>query len=443
MIVNGISEKVIKEISKDKKEPAWMLDRRLKSFSLFKETPNPKWGPSLSRLDLNEIIYYIKSGTKQSETWDDIPEYIKNTFDKLGIPEAEKKFLAGVGAQFDSEVVYHNLKKDLEEQGVIFENMDTAVHTHPELVEKYFMTSCIPPSMHKFTMLHAAVWSGGTFIYVPKGVKVDLPIQAYFRMNAQGAGQFEHTLIIADEFSELEYIEGCSAPRYTKNSLHAGAVEIFVHNDAKVKYYSIENWSKNVYNLNTKRALVDKNGTIEWLSGNMGSNTTMLYPCSVLRGENATSSAFGVTFAGKGQNQDIGSKVIHLAPNTKSVVRSKSISADGGITTYRGLVKIGNKASGSQVSVECDALLVDSESRSDTIPHMNIQTDDVNISHEARTGKIGDEELFFLQSRGLGLSEAVQMIVTGFVKPIINTLPLEYAVELERLVIMEIENSVA
>jgi Fe-S cluster assembly protein SufB len=440
--IPGVTEEVVREISKQKNEPAWMLDKRLASFALFQNTPMPTWGPNLSNLNLDEIVYFVRPNTQEATSWDDVPEDIKATFDKLGIPEAEKSILAGVGAQYDSDVVYHNIQADLKEKGVIFENMDVAVHKYPDLVQKYFMTQCIPINDHKFIMLHGAVWSGGTFIYVPKGVKVDLPLQAYFRMNAESGGQFEHTLIIADEGSEIQYIEGCSAPRYTKNSLHAGGVEIFVHAGARVRYYSIENWSKNTYNLNTKRALVDENATVEWINGNMGSGVTMLYPSSILRGRGARSDSLGIAFAGEGQNQDTGSKAIHVAPDTKSTIRAKSISTGNGITTYRGYVKVAKAAERSKISVECDALLINKESVTKTHPYMKIDNDNVSIAHEARVGKIGDEEIFYLMSRGLSEEEAMQLVVAGFIEPIVKALPLEYALELNKLIALEMEGSV-
>jgi Fe-S cluster assembly protein SufB len=336
----GLSEALVREIAKQKNEPDWMLEKRLHALELFKNKPLPSWGPDLSGLDLEKITYFVRPDTGESTSWEDVPENIKKTFDRLGIPEAEKKALAGVGAQYDSDIVYHNLKKQWEDQGVIFENMDTAVQKYPDLVKKYFMTQCVPAHDHKFTMLHGAVWSGGTFIYVPKNVTIDLPLQAYFRMNAKQGGQFEHTLIIADEGSNVHYIEGCSAPRYGASSLHAGCVEIFVHAGARVRYSSIENWSKDTYNLNTKRALVDENGVIEWVNGNMGSGVTMLYPSSILRGRGAHSDSLGIAFAGPGQNQDTGAKAIHAAPHTSSTIVSKSISVNGGINTFRGLIHI-------------------------------------------------------------------------------------------------------
>jgi len=438
----GLNEDLVREISRQKNEPEWMLEKRLRAFALYQETPLPSWGPDLSGLDLDQIIYYVRPGTEEKKSWADVPADIKKTFDRLGIPEAEKKVLAGVGAQYDSDIVYHSLQKSLRDKGVIFENMDVAVQQYPELVKKYFMTQCVPINDHKFVMLHAAVWSGGTFIYVPKGVKVTLPLQAYFRMNAQSGGQFEHTLIIADEGSEIQYIEGCSAPRYNSSSIHAGCVEIFAHKNSRVRYSSIENWSKNTYNLNTKRALVDEDAVIEWINGNMGSGVTMLYPSSILRGRGARSDSLGVAFAGPGQNQDTGAKVIHVAPDTKSTITAKSISAGGGITTYRGFVKIMPQAINSTVSVNCDALLMDEISESNTYPYMKIDNNEVELAHEATVGKIGDEEIFYLMSRGFSKERATQMVVAGFIEPIIKAMPLEYALELNKLIELEMEGSV-
>lgn len=419
-----------------------MLQIRLRGLELFQRTAVPNWGPDLKPLDLNQIVYYSRPGTDEAKDWDEVPDDIRATFDKLGIPEAEKHSLSGVGAQYDSDVVYHNLKKEWEDKGVIFENMDVAVAKHPELVRKHFMTECIPPHDHKFIMLHAAVWSGGTFIYVPPGVKVNVPLQAYFRMNVEAGGQFEHTLIIADEGSEVQYIEGCSAPRYVSNSIHAGGVEIFVKKGARVRYSSVENWSKNTYNLNTKRALVDEGGVIEWVNGNMGSGVTMLYPASILRGRGAQSHSLGVAFAGPGQNQDTGSKVIHAAPDTTSTIRAKSISKGGGISTYRGLVQVTPSATGSKCSVACDALLLDADSVSNTHPTMKIDNSDVEVAHEATVGRIGEEELFYLTGRGLSPEEATRLIVSGFIEPIVKSLPLEYAIELNKLIELEMTGSV-
>ncbi|MBT6698272.1 Fe-S cluster assembly protein SufB [archaeon] len=435
----GINEEVVRLISKTKNEPEWMLNLRLKAFKLFQKTPLPSWGPDLNKLDLNKITYFVDPNAKESNSWDDVPKEIKDTFDKLGIPEAEKKSLAGVGAQYDSGMVYHNIKESLKKQGVIFENMDVAIKKYPELVKKYFMTSCIPITDHKFIMLHAAVWSGGTFIYVPKNITVDLPLQAYFRMNQQSGGQFEHTLIILEEAAQLHYIEGCSSPRYQKSSLHAGCVEIHVKDNANMRYTSIENWSRNVYNLNTKRAIVHKNAKMVWVNGNMGSAKTMLYPCSILLGENAYAENLGVAFAGSNQDQDTGSKVIHAASNTKSLIRAKSISKDGGVSSYRGLVKVLPKAKNCKSQVECDALLLDKDSVSKTYPYMSIKNSTTQIGHEASVSKINDEQLFYLKSRGLSTEQATKLIVSGFISDIVKALPLEYAVELNKLIELEVE----
>lgn len=440
-VAPGLNEEVVRLISKEKNEPKWLLNKRLECLKLFNKMPMPTWGPSLKDLDINKITFFAKADAKKSRSWDDVPEEIKKTFEKLGIPEAERKALAGAGAQFESKTVYHNLKKKWEEKGVIFEDFDDAVHKHPELVKKHFMTNCVPPSLHKFSALHGAVFSGGTFIYVPKGVKVELPLQAYFRMNSEKMGQFEHTLIIVDEGAELHYIEGCSSPLYNDQSLHAGCVEIFVYKNAKARYSSIENWSKNTYNLNTKRAIVHENAVIEWVNGNMGSKVTQLYPCSVLIGERARSDFLGIAFANTGQNQDTGTKVYHLAKNTASTIKSKSISKGGGITTYRGLIKVRKGCTGVNCSVECDALMTDNKSQSNTIPVMEINENDVDIAHEATVGRIGDEQIFYLMSRGLSREQAVNMIVSGFIEPIVRELPMEYAVELNRLIELEMEGS--
>jgi Fe-S cluster assembly protein SufB len=439
----GLTEETVRAISAEKNEPNWLLQKRLQALNHFKNAPLPAWGPSLEKLDLNRIVYYAKPDAKtNANRWEDVPEDIRQTFEKLGIPEAERKSLAGVGSQYESEIVYHKLKEEWEKLGVIFENCDVAVHKYPELFKKYFMTRCVPITDHKFAMLHAAVWSGGTFIYIPPGVKVSVPLQAYFRMNSPGLGQFEHTLIIADKNSEVNYIEGCSAPRYDKNNLHAGCVEIYVHEGARVRYNSVENWSKNTYNLNTKRSIVEKNGTIEWINGNLGSAVTMLYPCSILMGEGAKSDFLGVAFAGSEQNQDTGTKVIHLAPHTTSTTRSKSISKDGGITTFRGLLKVAKNAHHCKANVECDALMMDPESKSDTIPYMEIKNSTADIAHEATVGKIGAEQLFYLMSRGLTEEQAMQMVVSGFIEPIVKQLPLEYAVELNKLIQLEMDGSI-
>lgn len=438
----GITEKLVRFISKTKNEPDWMLQKRLSGLKWFKKTPLPNFGPDLSKLDLNKIRYYIKPGAKESTKWEDVPEEIRRVAERIGIPEAEKNSLSGAGFQFDSDMMYHNLKKEWESQGVIFENMDVAVQKYPEIVKEYFMTRCIPVHDHKFIMLHTAVWSGGTFIYIPENVKVRIPLQAYFRMNSQQGGQFEHTLIIAEKNSEVHYIEGCSAPLFTQSALHAGCVELFVHEGARIRYSSVENWSKNTFNLNTKRAIVEKNGVVEWINGNMGSGCTMLYPCSVLIGEGARSDSLGIAFAGPGQNQDTGSKVFHLASNTSSTIKAKSISKGGGISTYRGYVSVSKNAKDVKCSVVCDALLIDDKSVSNTYPFMKIDSNKVDIAHEASVGKIGEEQIFYLMSRGLAEEQAMQMIVSGFIEPIVKQLPLEYAIELNKLIELEMEGTV-
>ena len=438
----GINEELVRLISKDKGEPEWMLKIRLKGLKIFNELKTPTWGPDISDLDLDEIIYYMTPDAQKNATsWDDVPEDIKKTYERLGIPKAEREALGGVGVQYESEVVYHSLKKEIADKGVVFLDMDEAVKEYPEMVKKYFMTSCVPINLHKFTALHAAVWSGGTFIYIPKGVKFSEPLQAYFRMNAKKGGQFEHTLIIVDEDAEVHYIEGCSAPQYTENSLHAGCVEIHVMKNARARYSSIENWSRNTYNLNTKRAMVYDNALIEWVNGNMGSKVTMLYPTSLLMGEGAKADFLGIAFAGKDQHQDTGTKVYHLASNTSSTVRSKSISKEGGITSYRGLIQIKKGAKNCKSHVECDALMMDNISKSNTFPFMDVRENDVELGHEATVGKISDEQMFYLMSRGLTNEQASQMIVSGFIEPIVKALPMEYAVELNRLIELEMEGS--
>jgi len=443
----GLNEETVRVISEDKDEPDWMLERRLKSLEHYKNMPMPTdWPgqPDLSGLDVERIIPYIRPDVEtrgEAENWEDLPDEIQDTFDKLGIPDAEKEALSGVGAQYESEVVYQNMKEQWEEKGVIFMNMDRAVQEHPDIVKEYFMTKAVPPSDNKFAALHGAVWSGGSFVYIPEGVSVEMPVQAYFRMNSEGMGQFEHTLIVAEEGAEVHYIEGCSAPQYATHNLHSGAVEVFVKENAHVQYSTVQNWSKNTYNLNTKRALVEGDGTMEWISGSMGSKATMLYPCSILKGEGATDTHITIAFAGEGQDIDTGAKVYHTAPNTKSTIESKSISKDGGRTNYRGLVHIGNGAENSSTSVECDALMFDNESTSDTMPYMEINESKVDVAHEATVGKIGDEDVFYLQSRGLDDDDAKKMIVAGFIEPITEELPLEYAVELNRLIELEMEGS--
>ncbi|MFA6073651.1 MAG: Fe-S cluster assembly protein SufB [Candidatus Woesearchaeota archaeon] len=438
----GLTEDTIRKISNYKKEPEWMLNRRLSSFKIYNELKMPNWGTELNKLNLDEIHYFsIPDAKSNAEKWEEVPEEIKNTFEKLGIPEAERKALSGAGAQYDSLIVYHNLKEDLKQKGVIFEDMDIAIKKYPELVQKYFMNKCVSPNLHKFAALHGAVWSGGTFIYVPKGVKLDLPLQAYFRMNTESMGQFEHTLIIIDEDAECHYIEGCSAPIYQNSSLHAGCVEIFVHKNARMRYSSVENWSKNTFNLNTKRSIVDENGIIEWVSGNLGSGVTMLYPASVLVGKKARAVHLSIAYAGKGQNQDTGAKVYHLAPETTSVISAKGLSKDGGIATYRGLVKIAKGAIESKSSVNCDSLMFDNKSQSNTYPVIISEEKDSDFVHEARIGKISEEQIFYLQTRGISKEQAIQLIVSGFIEPILKELPLEYAVEMNRLIELEIEGS--
>lgn len=437
----GLTEKVIKEISEKKQEPDWVLNLRLKALDVYNKLNLPTWGPDLSDLDMSKIATYVKPKSDMKKSWDDVPEDIKNTFDALGIPEAEKESLAGVGAQYDSEIVYHSIKEELVKQGVIYTDFDDAVKKYPELVKEYF-TKCVPITDHKFIALHYAVWSGGSFVYVPKGVNVEIPLQSYFRLNAPGAGQFEHTLIIVDEGASLQFIEGCSAPKYNEINLHAGCVELFVKDGAFLRYSTIENWSKNMMNLNTKKVIVGKNGKIEWVTGSFGSKISMLYPMSILNGENAKCEFTGISFAGKGQNLDTGLKIVHNAPNTSSVVNSKSISKDGGICTFRSDIKVRKRAEKSKVTVSCESLMLDSISRSDTIPVNEIDTDEVEFSHEAKIGKISDKTIFYLMSRGISEEDAKAMIVRGFATPISKELPLEYAVEMNNLINLELEGSI-
>ena len=437
----GLNKEIVEEISKKKNEPEWMRNIRLKALEIYNQLELPTWGPDLSELKMNEIATYVKPKTNLNSNWDDVPEDIRNTFDKLGIPEAEKKSLAGVGAQYDSEVVYHSIKEDLKKQGVIYTDMETAVKEYPDLVRDYFM-KCVPINDHKFVALHAAVWSGGSFVYVPKNVKLDIPLQSYFRLNSPESGQFEHTLIIVEEGASLHFIEGCSAPKYNKVNLHAGCVELYVKDNAYLRYSTIENWSKNMMNLNTKKAIVGKNAEIDWVTGSFGSKVSMLYPMSVLNGEGAKTEYTGITFAGKGQNLDTGFKVVHNAKNTSSVVNSKSISKDGGSCTYRALVRIGKEAEKSKCIVSCESLMLDNISKSDTIPVNDIRTDDIEFSHEAKIGKISDKEIFYLMSRGLSEEDAKAMIVRGFAYPISKELPVEYAVEMNNLINLELEGAI-
>ena len=439
-IKKGLTPEIIKEISKQKKDPEWMAEFRLKALETYNKLELPTWGPDLSELNMDEIATYVRPKSKMADNWEDVPEEIKDTFDKLGIPEAEKRSLAGVGAQYDSEVVYHSMKKELMEQGVIYTDMETAVREYPELVKPHFM-KCVPVTDHKFVALHGAVWSGGSFVYVPKGVKVDIPLQSYFRLNSPESGQFEHTLIIVEEGASLHFIEGCSAPKYNKVNLHAGCVELYVKDNAYLRYSTIENWSKNMLNLNTKKAIVGKNAQIDWVSGSFGSKISMLYPMSILNGEGAKTEYTGISFAGKGQNLDTGFKVIHNAPNTSSLINSKSISKNGGAATYRALVRINENSKNSKCSVSCESLMLDDISRSDTIPVNDIRTDDVEFSHEAKIGKISDQSIFYLMSRGLSEEDAKAMIVRGFADPISKELPIEYAVEMNNLINLELDGA--
>ena len=435
---SGLSAKLIDRISSDKTEPKWMREHRLDSLKKFNAMDLPRFGPDLSKLDLNEIIYYAPTGVQTASDWGEVPDDIRRVYERLGIPEAEMKWLAGAGAQYESDIIYHNLHEEWEKSGVIFMNMDEAVKNHSDLIKEYFM-KCVSSSDHKFAALHGAVWSGGTFLYVPKGLIVTEPLQAYFWMNAPNMGQFEHTLIIADEGSEVHYIEGCSAPKYGKQGLHAGCVEIYAKAGSRVRYSSVENWSKDTFNLNTKRAIVEKDAVIEWVGGNLGAGVTMLYPCSVLAGEGAKCDHLGIAFAGENQWQDTGAKVIHKAKHTSSRVVSKSVSKDGGTCVYRGTVRICPEASGSIASVECSSLLLDRKSRADAVPEIKIENSSSAVSHEAKVGKLSEEELFYLASRGIGEDEAKAMIVNGFMEPIVKLLPLEYAVEMNRLIEMEME----
>ena len=437
----GLTEDIIREIWSNKNEPEWMLEFRLKSLEIYNRMGIPNWIPDISGLDMANIHTYVKPKVDMKENWDEVPEEIKSTFDRLGIPEAEKTSLAGVGAQYDSEVVYHSIQEDLVKQGVIYTDIETALHEHEEIVKKYWMT-LIPPTDHKWAALHGAVWSGGSFVYVPAGVQVDIPLQSYFRLNAPGAGQFEHTMIIVEEGAKLHFIEGCSAPKYDVSNLHAGAVELFVKDNATLRYSTIENWSKNMYNLNTKRCVVGKGGTIEWVSGSFGSKVSCLYPMSIINGEGAHAEFTGVTFAGEGQFLDTGCKVVHNAPYTTSNVNSKSISKSGGAAIYRGLLKIGPNAEHSKATVSCESLMLDAESQSDTIPAIIVENDNVDLGHEAKIGRISDEAIFYLMTRGISEEEARAMLVRGFVEPISKELPLEYAVEMNNLINLELEGSI-
>ncbi|OIO54411.1 Fe-S cluster assembly protein SufB [Candidatus Peregrinibacteria bacterium CG1_02_54_53] len=437
----GLSEELVRRMSAEKGEPLWMIEHRLQCLRLFRKFTLPTWGPDLSALDFDRILFYASPGVAQTDDWAEVPEDIRRVYERLGIPQAEYQMLGGAGAQYESDVIYHRLKEEWEERGVLFLDMDEALRTYPDLVREHFMR-CVRPTDHAFAALHGAVWSGGTFLYVPSGVTVFEPLQSYFRMNARGMGQFEHTMIIIEEGAQAHYIEGCSAPKYGSPSLHAGCVEIFVKPGARMRYSSVENWSQDTYNLNTKRAIVEREATMEWVGGNLGSGVTMLYPCSVLTGEAASCEHLGLAMAGKNQWQDTGAKVIHLAPHTSSVVISKSVSRDGGRTVYRGLLKVAPEAKDTTASIQCDALLLDAKSSTATVPDLQIGTDDATIAHEATVGKLSEEDLFYAMSRGLSEPEAKTMIVRGFVEPIMQQIPLEYAVEMNRLIEMEMEGSV-
>lgn len=437
----GLDEQVVNEISWMKGEPDWMREFRLRALDLFEHKPMPTWGGDLSGIDFDNIYYFVKASERQEQDWDDVPSYIKDTFDKLGIPEAERKFLAGVGAQYESEMVYHNIKKELEDQGVIFLDTDSGLREHPELFREHFAT-LIPSADNKFAALNSAAWSGGSFIYVPPGVRVEMPLQAYFRINAKNMGQFERTLIIADEGSYIHYVEGCTAPIYTSDSLHCAVVEVIAKRGSRVRYTTIQNWSNNVYNLVTKRAAAYEGATVEWVDANLGSKLTMKYPAVYMMEPGAHGEILSIAFAGRGQHQDAGAKVVHSAPNTSSKITSKSISMHGGRASYRGLLKVSRGARGSRSNVVCDALLLDEMSRSDTYPYIEIDEDEVTVGHEASVSKIGDEQLFYLMSRGLDEEQARSMVVGGFIEPLVRELPMEYAVEMNRLVQLQMAGSI-
>jgi Fe-S cluster assembly protein SufB len=437
----GLNEEIVREISAMKGEPDWMLKFRLKALDHFKQRPIPTWGPDLSSLDLDEIYYYVKPTEQEESSWDDIPESIKNTFDRLGIPEAEQKFLAGVGAQYESEMIYHSIHEQLAEQGVIFKSIENGLKEHSELFREYFGT-VIPFTDNKYAALNSAVWSGGSFVYIPKGLKVELPLQAYFRLNVANIGQFERSLIIADEGSQVHYVEGCTAPQYTTDSLHSGVIEIIVKKGARVRYTTIQNWSTNVYNLVTQRARVEEHGTMEWVDANLGSKVTMKYPSCMLMGKGAHGEILSIAFSGKGQHHDTGGKVLHLAPDTTSKIISKSISKDGGRASYRGLLRVNKGNTNVKSTAVCDALLLDDHSRSDTYPYIEVDEQDVTIGHEASVSKVEEEQLFYLMSRGLNEEQATSMVVSGFIEPLVKELPMEYAIEMNRLIQLQMEGSI-
>ena len=437
----GLTKELIEKISKEKEEPEWLLDIRLRALDTFYKLEDPDWGPDISYLDINNIATYVKPVNNEARKWEEVPDDIKDVFDKLGIPESEKQALAGSGAQFDSEIVYHNLTEELEKQGVIYTSFEEGVKKYPDLVKKYF-SKAVPINDHKYIALHYALASGGSFVYIPKNAELDRPLQSYFRLNAKGAGQFEHTLIIVDEGAKLQFIEGCSAPGYNELNLHAGCVELFVEKNAFLRFSTIENWSKNMLNLNTKKCFVEEGGKIEWIMGSFGSKVSMLYPLSVLKGKNSKCEFTNISFAGKGQNLDTGLKIIHLAPNTSSIVNSKSISKDGGICTFRSNVNVKKQATKSKLSLSCESLMLDSISRSDTIPVNTLETNDVTFSHEAKIGKISDQAIYYLMTRGLSEEEARSLIVRGFAEPIAKAFPVEYAVEMNRLIDLELEGTI-
>ena len=441
-IKEGLTEDIVLEISEKKNDPKWMRDFRLKSLEIYHKAEMPNWGPDISGLNVDNIVTYVKPNTEMSQSWEEVPEDIKSTFEKLGIPEAERKSLAGVGAQYDSELVYHNLQEEVARQGVIYTDIESALHgPYGKMIEEHFM-KLVPPTDHKFAALHGAVWSGGSFVYVPKGVNVEIPLQSYFRLNAKGAGQFEHTLIIVDEGAQLHFIEGCSAPKYNVANLHAGCVELFVGKNAKLRYSTIENWSKNMYNLNTKRAKVEENGIMEWVSGSFGSHVSYLYPMTILKGDNARSQFTGVTFAGKGQNLDTGAKMVHIGKDTSSFINTRSISKGGGISTYRSAVVIQNQAKNAKSAVSCQSLMLDDESRSDTVPAIDVRTNKADVGHEAKIGRISDDAVFYLMSRGISEEEAKSLIVSGFADSVSKELPLEYAVEMNNLIRLEMVGAI-
>ena len=438
----GLTPAIVEKLSQEKNDPVWMQQFRLHSLQIYNETPLPDWGPSLAGLDMDHIATYVRPNAKMQNDWKNVPQDIKDTFERLGIPEAERKSLAGVGAQYDSELVYHNVRAEVAAQGVVYTDMESALHgEYADMVRKYFM-KLVPPTDHKFAALHGAVWSGGSFVYVPRGVQVSIPLQSYFRLNAKGAGQFEHTLIIVDEGASLHFIEGCSAPKYNVANLHAGCVELYVRKNAKLRYSTIENWSKNMYNLNTKRALVEEGGVIEWVSGSFGSHTGCLYPMSVLKGDGSRMTFTGVTFAGAGQDLDTGAKVVHIGKNTSSYMNTRSISKSGGVSTFRSSVVVEKAAKGAKSSVSCQSLMLDSESRSDTIPAMDVRTRDAAIGHEARIGSISGDAVFYLMSRGLTEEDARALIVSGFADNVSKELPVEYAVEMNNLIRLEMKGSI-